>query len=929
MASLPTAAKPQRTGVGVVALLLFVVLSVLFCGDYLPANIIFSNDGPLGRLMAECHHLPARFTGCWEDLNLLGLRNWGTAPSISYGLQYLLKPLLFSKLYPPVGLFILGLGAWCFFRQSGLTPAACVLGGLAAALNSSFFSTACWGIAANPIAVGMIFFALAALAHTSSSRRWLRVALAGLAVGMAVTEGADVGALFSVYVGAFVIYQAWTVEGPRVKNLAVGVGRLTLVAVCAALLAAQAIFGLVATEIEGIKGTQQDAQTREARWDWATQWSLPKRETLSLVVPGLFGYRMDTPAGGDYWGAVGRAPAWDRYFKNGKQGTPPKGLLRFSGGGSYVGVPVLLLAVWAGVQCLRRKDSAFSPIQRKLLWFWLGVGLISLLLAYGRFAPFYRVLYALPYSSTVRNPVKFLYLLAFSLVVLFAYGVDGLWRRYLQPAGPTTAPRWAGLKAWWSKATRFDKRWVQGCGLALAASLLAWMAYASSRQSLEQYLQAVQFDEAKARAIAGFSIGQVGWFALFFVLTAGLMLWILSGGFAGARAKWGAGLLGLLLVVDLGRANQPWILYWDYEAKYASNPIIDRIRERPYEHRVAMIPFTAPPQLALLGRLYNSQWLKHQFPYYNIQSLDIVQMPRMPVDLAAFEKAFTKPDANGFLRVTSRVWQLTNTRYLLGAAGFLPSLNKQSNSAHPSFRLAERFNLVPKAGFTGAPSDQLTAAPAANGAYALIEFTEALPRAKLYSNWQVITNDQAVLDQLAAASFDPEQSVFVAGGLPAAPPATGTNDNAGKVEFASYAPKDIVLRSDGPAPSVLLLNDRFDPNWKVTVDGKPETLLRCNYIMRGVYLPPGAHTVEFRFLPRVGALYVSLAAMGAGLLLLGFVLVTAWQSDLPLPTRARRPTPASPPSPPQLPPEPAPDQGGAPGRRGKRGARSLRRQGRR
>ena len=70
---------------------------------------------------------------------------------------------------------------------------------------------------------------------------------------------------------------------------------------------------------------------------------------------------------------------------------------------------------------------------------------------------------------------------------------------------------------------------------------------------------------------------------------------------------------------------------------------------------------------------------------------------------------------------------------------------------------------------------------------------------------------------------------------------------------------------------MLLLNDRFDPNWKVRVDGKPETLLRCNYIMRGVYLTPGAHTVEFRFQPPVGPLYVSLAAIGVGLVLLGLI----------------------------------------------------------
>ena len=385
---------------------------LLLCGDYLPGNILFSNDGPLGRLMSECHRLPERFTGCWEDLNSLGVRNWGAAPSISFGLQYLLRPVVFSKLYAPVGLLILGLGAWCFFRQSGLVPAACLLGGLAATLNSGFFSAACWGVASHPITVGMIFFALAALADTGVAPALAARGVGGLAVGMGVTEGADIGALFSLYVAAFVIYQAWMAEGPRVKNLAVGVGRVTLLAVCAAWLAAQAISGLVATEIKGVAGAEQDAQTKQERWDWATQWSLPKWETLSLVVPGLFGYRMDTPDGGDYWGAVGRAPAWDRYFANGKQGPPPTGFSAFQVG-AYVGVPVALVAFWAVAQALRRKDSVFSLARRKSLWFWLGVSFVSLLLAYGRFAPFYRLIYALPYFSTIRNPVKFLHRVQF------------------------------------------------------------------------------------------------------------------------------------------------------------------------------------------------------------------------------------------------------------------------------------------------------------------------------------------------------------------------------------------------------------------------------------------------------------------------------------------------------------------------------------
>jgi hypothetical protein len=80
-----------------------------------------------------------------------------------------------------------------------------------------------------------------------------------------------------------------------------------------------------------------------------------------------------------------------------------------------------------------------------------------------------------------------------------------------------------------------------------------------------------------------------------------------------------------------------------------------------------------------------------------------------------------------------------------------------------------------------------------------------------------------------------------------------------------------VFDTKDDAPSVLLLNDKFDPNWRVTVDGKPAELLRCNFIMRGVYLTSGAHTVEFEFeLPSV-SLYVTYAAWATGCGLLVFL----------------------------------------------------------
>jgi hypothetical protein len=187
--------------------------------------------------------------------------------------------------------------------------------------------------------------------------------------------------------------------------------------------------------------------------------------------------------------------------------------------------------------------------------------------------------------------------------------------------------------------------------------------------------------------------------------------------------------------------------------------------------------------------------------------------------------------------------------------------------------------VVPKPGIDRVTSfEQLTALPSDNGACALFEFTGALPRAMLYSNWQVSTNDSRTLQTLVSTNFDSWKSVLVSTPLPEMPVGNATNENSGMVEFKSYAPADIQLNAQANAPSVLLLNDKFDPNWHVFVDGKSVPLLRCNFIMRGVYLPPGTHSVEFKFLLPMGPLYITLSAISVGILLSGFLIFSTRRS---------------------------------------------------
>lgn len=916
------------------------ILIVLFWKSFLPDYVQFSNDGPLAQQMAAYNQLPGSLTGSWGDLNGFGGNAGGVSLTLNTLFHWVLGPVGYAKFLALCSMFFLGLSAWIFFRQLKLSALASILGGLAAGLQPAWFSNACWGVASQQIAIGMTFFALALIVSNSAETRplvrWMRLILAGFAVGLNVMEGADNGAIFSLFIAAFVLLRALLQEGKPVwMKLGSGVFKVAVIAVFAGIIAAQSITMLIGSAIVGVAAGGQTGQTaadKAKQWDFATQWSLPKVETLGLFVPGLFGYRMDTPKdapwlngsyqGGNYWGAIGRDPAWDRYFADGEQEPAPNSnahFLRFSGGGNYQGIVLSVIAIWAILQSFRKRDSVFSETQRKFIWFWSAIGLLAILLAWGRFAPFYQLFYALPYSSTIRNPTKFVSVFSWAFLIIFAYGIHGLSRRYLEAPGSGLKSSIAQLQSWWRNVRGFDRRWSIGCGIVFAGSVVAWVIYASQKAVLVKYLQTVEFGKGMAEQIAAFSIAQAGWFLLFLAAAMVLCILILAGIFSGKRAKMGGILLGVLLLADLVRGDMPWIVYWNYPVKYQSNPIVDFLRDKPYEHRVTDLPFAAAPHLPQYDdyweQLYRIEWIQQLFPYYNIESLDMVQSPRTASDVLAYYKTFA-PGENS-LYLLARNWELSNNRYFLGPVAIqlpppynvvntLSFLNGALDPEQKRFHIVQRFDIVPKAGIEQIHGlDEMTAETNSDGGCALFEFTGALPRAKLYTDWEtnspaalngfttnglssqdldilnsVGTNDFLVLKRLSSPLFDPWQMVLMSDPLPAPP--VGTNQNSGTVEFQSYSPKDIKLHTQASTPTVLLLNDKYDPHWRVWIDGKPASLLRANFIMRGVYLPAGEHHVEFYFGLRSKPLYITASAIGIGILLcIGLVFATRRKTTKP------------------------------------------------
>jgi hypothetical protein len=85
---------------------------------------------------------------------------------------------------------------------------------------------------------------------------------------------------------------------------------------------------------------------------------------------------------------------------------------------------------------------------------------------------------------------------------------------------------------------------------------------------------------------------------------------------------------------------------------------------------------------------------------------------------------------------------------------------------------------------------------------------------------------------------------------------TGSDAHGSSVEITRYLPNSVDISVNAVGAGMLVLADNYDEGWKVLVDGREEKLYRANYIMRGVCVSKGVHTVRFTYDPwyfKVGA----------------------------------------------------------------------------
>jgi hypothetical protein len=142
------------------------------------------------------------------------------------------------------------------------------------------------------------------------------------------------------------------------------------------------------------------------------------------------------------------------------------------------------------------------------------------------------------------------------------------------------------------------------------------------------------------------------------------------------------------------------------------------------------------------------------------------------------------------------------------------------------------------------------------------------PRASLVTDWEVVEPGEA-LRIVTEPDFDPENRAV----LEEDPRITPTGETPGHATYRQRGPQAADVLVDAHSPALLVVRNVWDPGWRATVDGRPAPVLVTDYLLQGVPVPAGRHTVELRYDdPWVGYGLLGSAVALAALTVLALVL---------------------------------------------------------
>ncbi len=496
------------------------------------------------------------------------------------------------------------------------------------------------------------------------------------------------------------------------------------------------------------------------------------------------------------------------------------------GNGVYIGLIPFLVAVGA---FFRRP---------KPRWFWplVVMGLVTAVLAVGRYSPLFPLVREIPGLNSFRVPSRFLLMAQFGLITLFGWGWDQLWVMASQVAN-----RWANR--WMERVFKLAILFFVLASL-VGYALLSWLKPQLTALAVNitfryivndgYHLQTADYYLAKIEALYQ-NILNAMWvwpdtLWLLFTLVAGWLL-VCQATRRPEVARWcAAGLLALVLLdvtLAVGGMRRVSPLDWVTTPSPTAALVRQEMGEdlcRLYTHTDAQAVLFQEDLLHLLPANYSHLWDIASTGLYSPLGLETYY--DLLGDLGSVNLAF------GWRPVTGA--EIGENRALLN---YLNVCVLTSREELANFVLAGQVNDV-----------------------YIYRNEQALPRVFVVDEVVVVEAADVVTAVHENAALLPTTAILT---TPLPKQLTPAAAAAAEVQVQAYEATFVAIQVDTPGDVLLQLTDTNYPGWQATLDGDPVEIVTSNAQFRAVLVPSGKHTITFTFAPHAFQQGVWGAAVGA------------------------------------------------------------------
>jgi hypothetical protein len=477
---------------------------------------------------------------------------------------------------------------------------------------------------------------------------------------------------------------------------------------------------------------------------------------------------------------------------------------------AYVGILPLALAVVALLSLRRRNAEAEQQRHGSTLPL-AAVLLLGVAIASGRGTPIGHLVYAMPVLGSLRAYSRAIVLLAFTVPALAAIGLQQL----------IDATVDGGIPAW-LRSSLLAVAWLLGVVFIFVFGVLPSLLTRSG--DLERRLLITNLSLRQPAAFVPLALALV---------TIGMLLWWSRYGVS-RRPLLAIGMVAADLIVFAAAFN-PTTPAADFSGTPPSVAFLQRDRS-PYRTATFLTQEKLPPPLARAQLAISWSMV---FGIESINGFNSLQ-PRRYTDVLfgpeVGDVSYGFLWDNKLLQPGNHVLSMLNTKYVLIQPG-VPVV------PGPDYRQVFKDRTIK-----------------------IYRNLSVFPRAYFVSRVHTTTSQTEALAELNGPEFNPRSDAIVEADLdPGLVARLSRGTLHAQAALKLLSPNRLQVTTNTSAERFLVLSEMYMPGWYARIDGHPTSIYRSDYLLRGLIVPAGKHTIDLVYRPWsaiIGAILSAVTALG-------------------------------------------------------------------